>query len=329
MAILPQPRVTPYVRPFTFTGLDYFGRIVKRRRSNEKRWVALFTCLTIRAVHVEVVHTLSAESCRLAIRRFISRRGAPQQIFSDNGTNFRGAARVISDEIKVLNKQLATTFTNAEIEWIFNPPSAPHMGGVWERKVRSTNALKSLHHKQKINDEELMTLLSEAEMIVNSHPLAFVPLEDTTQEAITPNNILLASSSSTNTSSGIPVNEVISLRVNWKMMQQILNQFRKRWIQGYLPTIARRTKWFNDVRPLQIDDQVVIVDETVRNGWLRGRIVKVYTACDGQVRKVDIQTSSGVFQRPAIKVALLDVLQSSKAVSKSGITGRGVKDCER
>lgn len=96
-------------------------------------------------------------------------------------------------------------------------------------------------------------------------------------------------------------------------MQQLLNQFWKRWIQGYLPTIARRTKWFNDVRPLQVDDPVIIVDESVRNGWLRGRIVKVYTASDGQVRKVDVQTVSGVFQRPAIKVALLDIQKSSKA----------------
>ncbi|KXJ74069.1 hypothetical protein RP20_CCG014410 [Aedes albopictus] len=192
MATLPHPRVAPYVRPFTFTGLDYFGPlIVKRRRCNEKRWVALFTCLTIRAVHVEVVHTLSTESCRLAIRRFISRRGAPQQIFSDNGTNFRGAAREIADEIKTINRELANSFTNAEIEWVFNPPSAPHMGGVWERKVRSIkDAFKSLHHNQHLNDEELATFLTEAEMIVNSHPLTFVPLEDSTEEAITPPQLL-------------------------------------------------------------------------------------------------------------------------------------------
>ncbi|XP_062713078.1 uncharacterized protein LOC134290086 [Aedes albopictus] len=318
MANLPHPRVTPFVRPFTFTGLDYFGPlIVKRRRCNEKRWVALFTCLTVRAVHVEVVHTLSTESCRLAIRRFISRRGAPQQIFSDNGTNFRGAAREIADEIKFINRELASTFTNAEIEWVFNPPSAPHMGGVWERKVRSIkDAFKCLHHKQHLNDEELMTFLTEAEMIVNSHPLTFVPLEDSTEEAITPYNFLLMSSSGTNTSSRIRIAEEVNLRVNWKHMQQLLNQFWKRWIQGYLPTIARRTKWFNDVRPLQVDDPVVIVDEAVRNGWLRGRVEKVYTSSDGQVRRVDVQTAAGKYQRPAIKVALLDVLQDGKAVQR-------------
>lgn len=65
--------------------------------------------------------------------------------------------------------------------------------------------------------------------------------------------------------------------------------------------------------PLREGDPVTIVDETVRNGWLRGRVVKVYQGMDDQVRKVDVKTSSGVLQRPAIKVALLDVQENSKA----------------
>ncbi|XP_062698947.1 uncharacterized protein LOC134284246 [Aedes albopictus] len=309
MAALPHPRVTPYVRPFTFTGLDYFGPlIVKRGRSNEKRWVALFTCLTVRAVHIEVVHSLSTDSCKKAIRRFIARRGSPQQIYSDNGTNFKGAARELAEEIKAINRDVASTFTNAETEWLFNPPSAPHMGGVWERKVRSIkDALKSLCHKDRLNDEELATFLAEAEMIVNSHPLTFVPVDNPMEEVVTPNNFLLMSSSGANVAARIPVDQDISLKSNQKLMNHLLDQFWKRWIQGYLPTIARRTKWFNDTRPLQEGDPVIIVDEAVRNGWLRGRVVKVYQGHDTQVRKVDVQTSSGILQRPAVKVALLDI----------------------
>ncbi|XP_062704550.1 uncharacterized protein LOC134286873 [Aedes albopictus] len=144
MAPLPQPRVMPYVRPFTHTGIDYFGPLlVKQGRSSVKRWVAMFTCLTIRAVHLEVVHSLTIQSCKMAIRRFVDKRGAPQNFFSDNGT-----------------------FTNAETEWHFNPPSAPHMGGVWERKVRSIkDALKVLACHDKLDDEGLLTLLAEASMI--------------------------------------------------------------------------------------------------------------------------------------------------------------------
>lgn len=129
MAALPQPRVQPYVRPFTYVGIDYFGpMIIKRGRTNVKRWVALFTCLTVRAVHLEVVHSLSTESCKMAIRRFIARRGPPKEIFSDNGTNFRGAARELSEEIRSINRKIANTFTDADTKWNFNPPSLP----TWE-----------------------------------------------------------------------------------------------------------------------------------------------------------------------------------------------------
>ncbi|XP_055622750.1 uncharacterized protein LOC129766258 [Toxorhynchites rutilus septentrionalis] len=221
MAPLPQARVNPYVRPFTFTGLDYFGPlVVKRGRSNVKRWVALFTCLTICAVHMEVAHTLSTESCKMAIRRFVARRGAPQQMFSDNGTNFRGAARKLNEEIRAINRRIAGTFTNADTEWHFNPPSAPHMGGVWERKVRSVKeALNTLVRQGSLDDEGLLTFLAEAEMLVNSHPLTFVPLESPDQELVTPNNFLVKSSSGANSQIKIPINDDANLRTNWKRMQ--------------------------------------------------------------------------------------------------------------
>ncbi|XP_075150541.1 uncharacterized protein LOC142224646 [Haematobia irritans] len=91
MGQLPLDRFTPFVRPFTYTGLDYFGPVtVAIGRRQEKRWVALFTCLTVRAVHLEVAHDLSTDACILAIRNFISRRGTPVRMRSDNGKNFVG-----------------------------------------------------------------------------------------------------------------------------------------------------------------------------------------------------------------------------------------------
>ncbi|XP_065094607.1 uncharacterized protein LOC135715126 [Ochlerotatus camptorhynchus] len=131
MAPLPQARTVSHVRPFTYVGVDYFGpMLVKQGRSEVKRWVALFTCLTIRSVHLEVVHNLTTESCKMAIRRFIARRGAPREIFSDRGTNFVGASRDLKRELQHINSNLAGTFTNTDTQWRFNPPSTPHMGGV-------------------------------------------------------------------------------------------------------------------------------------------------------------------------------------------------------
>ncbi|XP_065082551.1 uncharacterized protein LOC135704937 [Ochlerotatus camptorhynchus] len=111
---LPQARLEAILRPFTYTGLDYYGPVtVKVGRKHAKRWVALFTCLTTRAIHLEVAHSLSSMSCKMCIRRFIARRGAPSKIYSDKGTNFHGAANELQDQIQ----QCAETFTNTTTKW--------------------------------------------------------------------------------------------------------------------------------------------------------------------------------------------------------------------
>ncbi|XP_055621991.1 uncharacterized protein LOC129765604 [Toxorhynchites rutilus septentrionalis] len=135
MASLPPARLASFTRPFTYVGLDFFGPlVVKVGRSNVKRWVALFTCLTIRAVHCEVVYSLSTDACLKSIRRFVCRRGAPAEIHSDNGTNFCGAERVL---VRQIQHRLAATVTSTTTKWLFIPPTASHMGGAWERMVRS------------------------------------------------------------------------------------------------------------------------------------------------------------------------------------------------
>ncbi|XP_062541338.1 uncharacterized protein LOC134209368 [Armigeres subalbatus] len=135
MAPLPEARVTGFVRPFTHTGVDYFGPLmVKQARSLVKRWVALFTCLTVRAIHLEVVHSLSTQSCVMAIRRFVARRGSPESFYSDNGTNFVGAGNLLVKQIQDIQNDCASAFTNSKTRWYFNPPAAPHMevrGSVW------------------------------------------------------------------------------------------------------------------------------------------------------------------------------------------------------
>ncbi|XP_062704517.1 uncharacterized protein LOC134286848 [Aedes albopictus] len=134
MADLPPARLEAFSRPFTHTGVDYFGPIeVTVGRRVEKRWGMLATCLTVRAIHIEVVHSLSASSCIMALRNFMARRGTPKKIYSDRGTNFVGANR----ELLQLHEALMEEFADSEIEWIFNPPLSPHMGGNWERLIRS------------------------------------------------------------------------------------------------------------------------------------------------------------------------------------------------
>ena len=98
MSDLPIDRVMKNVRPFTNTGVDYFGPFeVKMFRRTVKKWVCLFTCPSVRAVHLELVDSLDTTSCLDAVHRFIARRGQPKTIISDNGTNFVGAARELKE----------------------------------------------------------------------------------------------------------------------------------------------------------------------------------------------------------------------------------------
>ena len=125
--------------PFTHVGMDYFGPFeVKMLRSSMKRWCYSFTCLTTRALQIEVVRSLDTDSCLVAINRFIARRGKPTTNKSDNGTNFVGSARELKEYIDSWNQdQILSELAQKHIAWSFNPPVAPHFGGVWERLVRS------------------------------------------------------------------------------------------------------------------------------------------------------------------------------------------------
>ncbi|XP_062535376.1 uncharacterized protein LOC134204589 [Armigeres subalbatus] len=256
MAPLPEVRLKPYVRPFTYVGLDYFGPLlVKVGRSQVKRWVALFTCLTIRAVHLEVVHSLSTESCIMAVRRFVSRRGSPAEFYTDNGTCFQGASNQLEKEkVEARNQVLATTFTTASTQWRFIPPAAPHMGGAWERLVKSVKvAMSSVAEAPRTPDDEVLeTVLLEVEALINARPLTYIPLEFADQEALTPNHFLLGSSNGDKVQPFGPIANPAVLRSGWRLAQSITEEFWARWLKEYIPVITRRGKWFEEVKDIAV-----------------------------------------------------------------------------
>ncbi|XP_062704112.1 uncharacterized protein LOC134286508 [Aedes albopictus] len=183
--------------------------------------------------HMELAYSLTTESCKKAIRRFIARRGAPQEIFTDNGTNFVGASRELQKEIHAINTTMSSTFTDVNTIWRFKPPAAPHMGGCWERMVRSVKtALGSLPTARKLDDEGLMTLLAGAEHIVNSRRLTFVPLNKEQQESITPNHFLMQSSSGVRQAVKAPVDTKKALSDGWALVQHMLDVFWRRWMEA-------------------------------------------------------------------------------------------------
>ena len=128
MAPLPSARTTAGGNPFDICGVDFFGPLdVREGRVTRKRYGCLFTCLRMRAVHIEVAHSLSTDSFLMALMRFISRRGKPKVIFSDNGTNFVGAEAELKRTLQSVDQgRVQTALANHGIEWNFSPPGASH-----------------------------------------------------------------------------------------------------------------------------------------------------------------------------------------------------------
>ncbi|XP_037818591.1 uncharacterized protein LOC119608296 [Lucilia sericata] len=322
MGSLPSDRLTPYVRPFTYTGVDYFGPInVTVGRRHEKRWVALFTCLTIRAVHLEVAYDLSTDACILCIRNFINRRGTPLKIRSDNGKNFVGVNQEAQrfDEVFDLVK-IEDELSTKGIEWQFNCPHNPAEGGVWERMVQCVKKVLRVTLKEVAPKEHtLQSFLIEAENIVNSRPLTHLPVSPEDEEPLTPNHFLLGSTNTAQTPEGIEITKPVVLKKQWRIARQLRDHFWKRWIIEYLPTLTRRSKWCEYTKPVAPGDLVLICDPAVsRRDWKRGRVINVFPGSDGVIRRADVQTSSGILKRPVSKLAVLDLDGESLPIHGGG-----------
>ncbi len=233
MADLPKERIMPDLPPFSNTGVDYFGPIdVKRGRSVVKRYGVLFTCMTSRAVHLEVAYSLDTNSCINCIRRFMCRRGQVLHLRSDNGTNFIGAQRELRNAFKSLDHgKIQSTFLSEGIKWTFNTPAGSHHGGVWERLIRLVKkVLYSTLQQQCLDNENFHTILCEAEAILNDRPITKLSDDPNDLEALTPNHILQLRSKPF-LPPGLFQKSDLYIKRRWRQVQYLSDLFWKRWIK--------------------------------------------------------------------------------------------------
>jgi len=317
MSDLPADRMLS-LPPFSYCGVDLFGPfIVKQRRTELKRYGVIFTCLSIRAVHLEVVSSLETDTFIMALRRFIGRRGNVRTIRSDNGTNFVGCENELRKAINEMNHDKIRFLLDelgGDWEWKYNPPASSHMGGVWERQIKSVRTILSSllkTHSQSLNDESLQTLMIETEAIINSRPLTVNNLSDVTSPLpLSPINLLTTKSQVVLPPPGeFPKEDVYSKRV-WRRVQHIAQEFWSRWRKEFLQTLQVRKKWNIQRRDFEINDVVLLKDETltdVRNHWPLARITKTYAGDDGHVRCVDVLVGKSrlVYKRLISKLVLL------------------------
>lgn len=324
MADLPEDRLA-MAAPFSYSAVDYFGPFyIKEGRSEKKRWGVLFTCLSTRAVHVETANSLSTDAFLNAYRRFTCRRGTIRQLRSDCGTNFVGARSELEVALSQMNHDhIARKLLEDSCDWIhfkMNPPQASHMGGSWERMIRSiriTLMAILIQHGSRIDDEQLRTFLTEAEAIVNSRPITQVEADSL---PLSPHQILTLKPKIVLPPPGIFLKEDLYCTKRWKAVQFLADVFWNKWRLQYLPMVQARQKWNQEKPNLKIGDIVLVKDDTaIRNQWPMARIDEVFPGSDGLVRHVRLTMKNSSFKRPIHKLVLL---------YSPGIPQQGAKDTE-
>ncbi|XP_068674398.1 uncharacterized protein [Montipora foliosa] len=319
MADLPKERPIPYQPPFTYTGLDFFGPFyVKRSRSTVKVYGCIFVCFNSRAVHIEDVSSLETDTFIQALVRFISVRGCPKEIWSDNGTNFTGAEKELRLSVQDLNEErIKSELHSREVEWYscplpkwrFQPPAASHMSGVWERLIRSVRkAMRAVLGSQGalVGLETLRTVFAEVTSILNSRPICPSSDDPNDLEPLTPNHLLLQRRNLF-VPPGVFAKEDLYSRKQWRHAQFIADCFWSRWVREYVPTLQQRHKWLLSKRNLAVNDLVLVVDNTVpRSRWLLGRVTRVFPGEDLCVRTAEVKTKSSRLVRPVTKLCLLE-----------------------
>ena len=309
MSALPECRVAWNDPPFSHCGVDLFGPIlIKQGRKQLKRWGVIFVCMTVRCVHLEAVESIDTDDFINSTRRFVNRRGAPSDMYSDCGTNFKGASAELSEFIENLDKTKINIFaTSQNINWHFNPPSAPHFGGAWERLVKSVKEVLYITMQNRIlTDSQFSTLLTEVESILNNRPLTSVSSDVQDFEALTPNHILLGLHRKWDSMLDTEERDVLSRR-KWRQVQGASAEFWKSWVTQYLPSLMKRPCWQGTSPNYQAGELVVLKeDKPVKGKWDLARIVRTMPGKDNVVRTVEVQTKNGVFVRPVAKLAKLE-----------------------
>ena len=318
MGDLPKTRVDPPIKAFEEVGLDFAGPFFCRKSPNslEKSYLALFVCFASKAVHLELVSDLSTAACIAAIRRFVSRRGCPKNIYSDNGKNFVGSDKEIADLQKILRNEhcdsLQAEAAGLHIKWFFIPPRAPHFGGLWESAIKCANIhLRKVMGNKVLSFEELCTLLCQIEMILNSRPICPLSEDPNNEFFLTPAHFCLGGKLE-----NLPLSQTTDDLKNpdsthsptkrWIQIQKMVSHFWKRWVKEYVLSLQEINKRKLETSNLKVGDIVFVIDDNVPPlQWPLAKIQHVYTGPDNVVRVVKIKTATGIYNRPVHKLKKL------------------------
>ncbi|GBO02627.1 hypothetical protein AVEN_37970-1 [Araneus ventricosus] len=313
MGNLPAERITPTF-PFNLCGVDFIGPLLvkpvaQRRITARKMYVAIFVCFVTKAVHFELVADLTSEAFIACLKRFFARRGKSSIVSSDNATNFVGAQselKRLSDMLKKPDENVSAYLASEEIKWKFSPPRSPNFGGLYEAGVKSFKYhFRRVMKNTKVSIEEIFTIISQIEGILNSRPLTPLSCDPTDLSVLTAGHFLV----------GRPIMSVVEPEITetpdnrlsrWQRTTKVVQFIWKRWHRDYLNHLQQRSKWQFEKNDLKIGSLVLLKEYNIPPcKWVIGRVKDVIPGSDGKIRVANVQTQSGLYRRGISKICVL------------------------
>lgn len=307
-------------RTFSHVGVDFAGPFPlkesnRRNASIGKVYLCLYVCMSTKALHLEAVSRLTTEAFLASFQRFTSRRGIPSDVYSDRGSNFLGAASYLKELYLWFTSQdtkqdLLEFAMNTKINWHFNPPQTPHMGGIWEAGVKSVKRhLRLIASDTHMTFEEITTWFAKIEAILNSRPLCPLSTDPNENDYLSPGHFLVGGPLVV-----APEPSLLDTRENllsrWQLVTRMTEQFWERWSHEYLRSLQKRPKWIHSKVNLEVGDLVLLKESSPPLQWKTARVTAVHPGDDQVVRVVTVRRGSSSFKRHAANVVPLPHLMT-------------------
>ena len=304
MGKLPIERLKP-APAWTYTALDLFGPFkIKdevKKRTTGKAYGVIFNCLGTRAVHIDISPDYSTEKFLMVLRRFVSIRGYPSKIYSDNGSQLVAASEELKKMIKNLDQRSLQDYGCVEgFQWVFSSADAPWQNGVSEALIKSAKrAMTAAIGESILTFSELQTVCYEAANLLNERPIGRHPTSPD-DKYLCPNDLLLGRSTSRIPNG--PFAQSTDPRRRFEFVQMVTDNFWKKWTRDYFPSLLIQQKWHTAHRNLKVGDVVLIQDSNlIRSQWKLGKVSNTFEGQDGKVRKVQVQYKNPKPGEPVLK----------------------------
>jgi hypothetical protein len=244
---------------------------------------------------------LTSETFIAALKRFIARRGLTDYPYSDNGSNFVGASRVLKAffQSEEFLRQVHDYAAETQFQWHFIPTNSLHFGGLWEAGVKSLKYYcKGTVSKTLLTFEEFSTFVTQIEACLNSRPLIALSSYPNYPSYLSLGHFLIGSPLTS-----LPEPDFNSTTTNslssWPRVQRFNQQLWVRWSSDYLKSLQQRSKWRNKRPDLQPGTLVLLCENLLLPMSLKSAIIsETFPGPDGHVRVATVNTSSGQFHRP-------------------------------